>query len=283
MWGRGTEVHGMDGRSRDLRRLVVYGLAAAGRGHVGPSMSPLEMLRVLYDDVLQVDPTNPDWPDRDRLIYSKGHGCLALYAILADKGFIDRELLATFCALDSPLGGHPERHLVPGVEFSTGALGHGLSVGVGIALGLRIRHRTPRVFVMTGDGELGEGSVWEAALAAAHHRLDTLTVLVDCNGVQSYASTDEVLGLEPLAAKWESFGFAAVSVDGHDVAELRAVLHRVPLQSGRPTAVICRTVKGMGLPFAEGEALWHYRSGIDAEQAAMMYAALSAPVAVPRA
>jgi transketolase len=266
----------LDDRSLRLRGLVVDALAAVGQGHIGPSLSAIEILRVLYDDVLRVDPASPGWPDRDRLIYSKGHGCLALYAVLADKGFFDTSLLRTVGTLGSPLGGHPERPAAPGVEFSTGALGHGLPVGVGVALGLRIRGRSSRVFVVTGDGELNEGSVWEAAMAAAHHRLDALTVVVDRNGVQSYAGTSEILELEPLADKWSSFGFETVTVDGHDLAALRSVLGRVPLAPGRPSAVICRTVKGRGLAFAEHDAAWHYRSGIDAEQVALMRAALAA-------
>ena len=265
----------LDERSLTMRRRIVDALAAAGQGHVGPNLSVVEILRVLYDDVLRVDPAEPDWAERDRVIFSKGHGCLALYTILADKGFLDPALLMTVGSAGSPLGGHPESHAAPGVEFSTGALGHGLPVGVGIALALRIRRRTARVFVVTGDGELNEGSMWEAAMSAAHHRLDSLTVVVDRNGVQSYASTAEVLDLEPLAAKFRSFGFAATTVDGHDVAALRATLHRVPLRRGRPSAVICRTVKGRGLPFAEHDAAWHYRSGIDKHQVALMRDALA--------
>jgi transketolase len=265
----------LDERSLALRRSIVDALAAAGQGHVGSSLSAVEILRVLYDDILRVNPNDPRWPDRDRFVFSKGHGCLALYAILADKGFFAPALLHSVGTLDSPLGGHPESHAAPGVEFSTGALGHGLSVGTGMALALRMQHRPARVFVLLGDGELDEGSVWEAALSAAHHRLDSLCVLVDRNRVQSYSDTERILGLEPLPDKWRSFGFAVTTVDGHDVAALRAALRQAAATMGRPSAVICHTIKGKGLPFAENSAFWHYRSGIDEQQVSLMRAALA--------
>ena len=169
----------LDQRSRDLRRLIVRGLEGGGRGHIGSSMSLVEILRVLYDDVLRFKPDEPKWPERDRMILSKGHGCLALYVMLADKGFIPPETLDTFCRRDSILGGHPEAGKIPGVEASTGALGHGLSVGVGMALAARMQGRDSRVFVVMGDGEINEGSVWEAALSAGKHGLSNLTAIVD--------------------------------------------------------------------------------------------------------
>jgi transketolase len=266
----------LDERSLALRRSIVEALAASAQGHVGSSLSAVEILRVLYDDILRVDPAAPEWPDRDRFLFSKGHGCLALYAILADKGFFPAALLQSVGTLDSPLGGHPESHAVPGVEFSTGALGHGLSVGVGMAIALRLRHCPARVFVLVGDGELDEGAVWEAALSAAHHRLDSLCVLVDRNGIQSYADTEQILALEPLADKWRSFGFSVTTVDGHDVAALRSALRQASRSTGQPSVVICRTVKGKGLPFAENSAFWHYRSGIDEQQVQLMREALAA-------
>lgn len=249
-------------------------LLAAGRGHVGPALSLVEILRVLYDDVLTFRPAAPTWADRDRCILSKGHGCLALYAVLADKGFFAEAELDKFCAADGILGGHPERGLVPGVEASTGALGHGLSIGVGMALAARLRGRRHRVFVVTGDGELDEGSVWEAAMAAGKHRLDSLTAVVDYNGLQSYGPLAEVQGLEPLEDKFASFGFAAVTVDGHDVAALRRVFGRLPLTPGKPSVVICRTVKGRGIPSAEGNASWHHKSRLSDAELAEIGAAL---------
>lgn len=255
----------MDDRSKHLRRTIVSTLAAAGRGHPASAFSVVEILRALYDHVLRVDPADPWNPGRDRCILSKGHGCLALYAVLADKGFFPAERLCGFCGFDSCLGGHPERASVPGVEATTGSLGHGLSLGVGMALAARHDARNSRVFVVLGDGECNEGSVWEAALSAAKHRLDSLVAIVDYNKQQSYAATAEVLDLEPFADKWRAFGFAAAECDGHDVAALAEVLGRAPLAPGKPTAVICHTVKGKGASFMERNLSWHHKSKI-AEQ-----------------
>jgi len=261
MQSQHSRVHApLDARSLELRRLIARAMINGGRGHPGPALSIVEILRVLYDDVLDVRPQEPDWPDRDRFILSKGHGCLALYAVLADKGFFARELLDDFCKIDATLGGHPERGHGAGIEASTGSLGHGLSIGIGMALALRMAQRRSRVFVLVGDGELNEGSVWEGALAAAKHKLDNLTVLVDYNKMQSYGPVAEVLGLEPLADKWKSFGFAITEVDGHDVAQVRSTLSSLPLNKGQPTAVICHTVKGYGVPSAENNAKWHHKN-----------------------
>jgi transketolase len=250
----------LDDRSKYLRRLILRGLAGGGRGHVGSSMSLVEILRVLYDDVLRYRPAEPKWPGRDRMILSKGHGCLALYALLADKEFIPVETLDTFCRRDSILGGHPEASKVPGVEASTGSLGHGLSFGVGMALAQRIRRGDSRVFVVMGDGEINEGSVWEAAMCAGKHKLANLTAIIDYNKIQSAGFTRDIQDLEPLVDKWRAFGFAATDVDGHDVSALRALFQRTPLQASRPTAIICHTVKGKGIPFAENDPNWHHKS-----------------------
>jgi transketolase len=264
----------LDERSKYLRRLVVRGLEGGGRGHIGSSMSLIEIMRVLYDDVLRYRPKEPQWRDRDRMILSKGHGCLALYVMLADKGFIPLATLDTFCHRDSILGGHPEAGKIPGVEASTGALGHGLSVGVGMALAARMQERDSRAFVCTGDGEINEGSIWEAALCAGKHKLANLTVIVDYNKVQSAGPTREIQDLEPLLDKWKAFGFAVAEVDGHDVAALRAVFRRLPFSPDKPSAVICHTVKGKGLPFAENDANWHHKAKVPPELVAKMYAAL---------
>jgi len=264
----------LDERSKTLRRMVVEAVVSAGRGHLGPALSLIEIMRVLYDDVLRVRPREPQWPERDRCILSKGHGCLALYAILADKGFFPREALATFCAHDSILGGHPEHGMVPGVEASTGALGHGLSIGIGMAIANRLRGSAARVFVVLGDGELDEGSVWEAAMAASKHRLDNLTAIVDYNKFQSYGPTSTVLELEPLLDKWRSFGFAASEVDGHDVRALRGKLDALPYAAGRPSALICHTVKGKGVPQAEHNADWHHKNKLSADELASIRSVL---------
>jgi transketolase len=264
----------LDERSIELRRLVVRALDGGARGHIGSSMSLIEIMRVLYDDILRYRADAPDWEERDRCILSKGHGCIAQYVMLAEKGFFPLEVLDTFCRRDSILGGHPEAGKVPGVEASTGALGHGLPIGVGRAMGLRIKKNGARVFVVTGDGEINEGSVWEAALSASKHRLATLTWMVDYNKVQSAGPTEEILPLEPLADKLRAFGFAVAEVDGHDIAALRRVLRSVPFDSGRPSAIICHTVKGKGLTFAENDANWHHKSSINKELVAQMYGAL---------
>jgi transketolase len=269
-----TAAPALDERSRHLRRLIVRGLEGGGRGHVGSSMSLVEILRVLYDDVMRYRPAEPKWPDRDRMILSKGHGCLALYAVLADKGFIAAETLDTFCRRDSILGGHPEAAKVPGVEASTGSLGHGLSFGIGVALALRIRRSDARVFVVMGDGEINEGAVWEAAMCAGKHGLSRLTAIIDYNKIQSAGFTRDIQDLEPLLDKWRAFGFATTEVEGHDVRALRWVLRDVPLQADRPTAIICHTVKGKGIAFAENDPSWHHKSRFAPDELARIHAAL---------
>jgi transketolase len=264
----------LDARSLQLRNSIVDAMEGGGRGHLGPALSLVEILRVLYDDILRFRPQEPLWPDRDRCILSKGHGCLALYAILADKGYFDASHLKQFCKAGAMLGGHPE-HSTPGVEASTGALGHGLPIGVGVALAMRMQKRDSRVFVVTGDGELGEGSIWEAALMASKHGLDNLTVMVDHNKLQSYGLVTDVCDLAPLADKWRSFGFHTVEVDGHDVEALRSHLTQVPFTKGKPSAVICHTIKGKGVRFAEQKPNWHHTNKADAKMVADIRAALA--------
>ncbi len=265
----------LDQRSIDLRRLVVRALDGGGRGHVGSSLSLIEIMRVLYDDILDYRADEPEWSERDRCILSKGHGCIAQYVMLAEKGFFPLDVLDTFCRRDSILGGHPETK-VPGVEASTGALGHGLPVGVGRAMGLRMKGSKARVFVITGDGEINEGSIWEAALSASKHHLSNLTLLIDYNKIQSAGPVADILPLEPLADKWRAFGFAVAEVDGHDVGELQRVLSRLPLETERPSTVICHTVKGKGLVFAENQPSWHHKSTLKKEAIVDMYNALEA-------
>jgi transketolase len=264
-----------DDRSKLLRRYVIDAMRGGGRGHLGSSMSMVEILRVLYDSVLKFDPQNPQAVDRDRFILSKGHGCLALYAILADRGFFPVSELESFCRPTSRLGGHPERGKVPGVEASTGALGHGVPIGVGIALALRLQKSSSRVFVLTGDGEINEGSNWEALMAAAKHRLTNLTVMVDYNKLQSYGRTVDVLDLEPLVDKFNSFGFVTHEVDGHDVLALERLVKELPFAKSAPSAIICHTIKGKGFPFAEGNPEWHHKSGMTEADIQQMYDCLT--------
>ena len=265
---------GLDERSLALRRLAVTGLEGGRRGHLGSAFSLIEILRVLYEDILRLNPAYPNWELRDRCILSKGHGCLALYAVLVDRGFFGKEELRRFCHRDGILGGHPEASKIPGVEASTGALGHGLSLGLGMALAARIRRRVSRVFVVMGDGEINEGSVWEAAMCAAKHGLSKLTAIIDYNKHQSYGPTSEVQELEPLADKWRSFGFAVDEVDGHDVAQLGHAFRALPFHPNRPSVVICHTVKGKGVDFAENNMAWHHKSKLTADEIGALYAAL---------
>lgn len=264
----------LDARSRALRRTIVRTIEAGKRGHVGAAFSVMEILRVLYDDVLKVDPANPRWPERDRCILSKGHGCIALYVMLADKGFFPESELWKFCAKDGILGGHPEYGKVPGVEASTGSLGHGLSFGVGFALNAKLEKQKHRVFVVVGDGECSEGSVWEAALCAAQHKLSQLTVLIDYNKQQTYGTIAEVQGLEPLAGKWASFGFAVREVNGHDVDALRTTLRDTPFDSSKPGALICHTVKGKGTSLTERNLSWHHKAKVSETEVASLLAGL---------
>ena len=251
----------LDSRSISLRRTIVEMLRHSRRGHIGSAFSLVEILRVLYDDVLRYDSQNPKWPDRDRCILSKGHGCLALYPLLAEHGFFPSAELKKFCQPDGILGGHPETK-VPGVEASTGSLGHGLSIGVGLALNAHLDRSQYRVFVVLGDGETNEGSIWEAAMCASKHQLGNLTVIIDRNHQQSYGQTSDVQELEPFADKWKSFGFSVLEVDGHNVNRLRQILQHASHERTRPTAVICHTIKGKGVSFTENNLEWHHRGGM---------------------
>jgi len=264
----------LDRRSRELRAQIVRMLEKGGRGHIGAAFSLVEMLRVLYDDILRYDAKNPRWAQRDRFILSKGHGCLALYVLLAEKGFFPESELWKFCKTDGILGGHPEYGKVPGVEASTGSLGHGLPIGVGFALNACYEKSNHRTFVISSDGESNEGSVWEAALCAGKHKLSNLTVLVDYNKQQSYSTTYEVLDMDPFADKWRAFGFAAEEVDGHNVEKLRAVLKRVPLDANKPSVIICHTIKGKGISFVENNLNWHHKNKVTPEEIQSLLAEL---------
>jgi transketolase len=256
---------GLDEKSKKLRRIIVNVLGVCGRGHVGAAFSLIEVLRVLYDDVLKYDVKDPKWALRDRCILSKGHGCLALYAVLCDKGFFPEEEMWNFCKPEGLLGGHPE-HKIPGVEASTGSLGHGLPIAVGMALNAKIGKADHRTFVVVGDGECNEGSIWEAAMAASKHQLSNLTVIVDYNKHQSYSTTKEVLELEPFGLKWQAFGFSVIEADGHDMAGLKEAFSRLPLDPVKPAAILCHTVKGKGISFVENNLKWHHKNKLSQEE-----------------
>lgn len=246
--------------ARKARAHAVRMVSRAKASHIGTCLSMADMLGVLYGGgVLRVRPAEPGWPERDRFILSKGHGAAILYAILAERGFISTEELETYCAPGSRLLGHASHH-VPGIELSTGSLGHGLPVACGLALAGARGGNGYRVFVILSDGELDEGSNWEAILFAAHHKLDNLTVLVDWNKIQSFGRVSEVLDLNPLPAKWESFGWNVKEVDGHDHQQLIESLAEDATAGGRPTVLLCHTVKGKGVSFMEDQLAWHYKS-----------------------
>lgn len=248
-----------------IRVHVLRMIHRAKSSHVGTSFSAADLLAVLYDQVLHIDPSRPDWPERDRFILSKGHGCAAVYAVLAERGFFPKEWLDTFYQDGSHLFGHITHRGVPGVEASTGSLGHGLPIGCGMALAGKYDGRPNRVFVILGDGECDEGSTWEAALFAPHHKLDNLVAIVDYNKIQSFGTVKEVLDLEPLGGKWQSFGWAVREIDGHNFEQIEKALSSVPFEPGRPSCIVAHTIKGKGVSFMENKLAWHYQPPSDDE------------------
>lgn len=265
----------LDKRSIYLRRLVLDAFTKAKRGHLGSYLSVIEIIRVLYDHILRVRPKHPQWENRDRFILSKGHGALGLYVVLADKGFFPKKYLATFVAFDSMLGQHPDSRKVLGVEASTGSLGHGLSIGAGMAVAARIDKKLYRTVVVISDAECQEGSVWEAALAIHKHNLTNLLVIVDYNHAQSYGSSHDVLDLEPFVGKWKYFGFEVQEVNGHDVVALKRAFTKAIRKPKKPQLVICHTVKGKGISFVENNMDWHHRTKVTDEEITKLYASLA--------
>jgi transketolase len=246
--------------ARRIRAHAVRMVHKAKASHIGTCFSMADLLAVLYGAILRVDPARPDWEDRDRLVVSKGHGAAAIYAVLAERGFFPVDWLDTYCADGTRLAGHVTHHGVPGVEFSSGSLGHGLSLACGVALAGRRDCRSYRAFALLSDGECDEGSIWEAALFAPHHRLDNVVAIVDYNKIQSFGTVKEVLDLEPFAAKWRAFGWAVREVNGHDLGQVHDTLAGLPFEPGRPSVLIAHTVKGRGVSFMEDKLEWHYRS-----------------------
>jgi len=243
----------------ELRKAVFKSICNGGGGHIAGSLSIIEILIVLYHKILKVDPQRPRDPSRDRFILSKGHAGVALYAILADKGFFPKNELDRFGKKGAILGGHPDMHKVPGIEASTGSLGHGFPFAVGIALAGKLDKKDYRVFVLLGDGECQEGSIWEAAMFAPQQKLDNLIAIVDYNKIQAMDRLDNIVALDPLADKWKAFGWEVKEVDGHDFPALEEIFKKVPFVEGKPSLIIAHTIKGKGISFMQDTPIWHYR------------------------
>jgi transketolase len=246
--------------AKKIRVHAVNMTSRGGSSHVGAALSMADIVAVLYAGILKVDPSRPRHPDRDRFILSKGHAGAAIYAALAETGFFPVERLLTHYQDGSQLSGHVSHKGIPGVELSTGSLGHGLPVGAGMAKAGKLNGKRYRVFVLLSDGECDEGSNWEAILFAAHHQLDNLVAIVDYNKIQSLDSVAETLALEPFADKWRSFGWSVLEVDGHDHQALHHCLSGVPSEPGKPTCILAHTIKGRGVSFMENTVVWHYRT-----------------------
>lgn len=244
--------------ARDIRKTIYKIAHFAGGGHMGASFSMADIITVLYfDNILKYDVTDPDWEDRDKFILSKGHACYALYAVLAKAGYFSEEELWHVGKPGSKFGGHPKMRDIPGVEASTGALGHGLSFAIGIAYSNKMDHRDSHVYVVLGDGECQEGSIWEGALSAPTLELDNLTVIVDYNKLQAMDDLENIVRMKPFADKWRAFGWNVVEIDGHNYAEIREAL--LIRQKQRPTLIVANTIKGKGVSFMENIPIWHYR------------------------
>lgn len=250
-------IENVTAKARTIRRDIISMLGEAGSGHTGGSLSAADMLACLYFWEMNVDPQNLQWAERDRFVLSKGHAAPVLYAALAEKGFFPREKLTTLRKLGSPLQGHPDMHKLPGVEASTGSLGQGISWAVGMALAARMDQKDYRIYAMLGDGELEEGLVWEAAMAAGHYKLDQLVALVDYNGLQIDGPVSEVMSPEPISNKFKAFNWEVLEINGHDVREIMEALSTARQVKGKPVAIVARTVKGKGCTFMENRVEWH--------------------------
>lgn len=244
-------------RADRLRREVIQMVGRAGSGHPGGALSAADIVACLYFWEMRYDPGRPDWTERDRFVLSKGHAAPLLYAVLAQCGFFPEERLKTLRQLGSPLQGHPDMRKLPGVEASTGSLGQGIGWAVGMALAAKLDRRESRIYALLGDGEIQEGMVWEAVMAAQHYKLDNLVAFVDNNGLQIDGPLDEVMSVEPIAAKFEAFGWETREIDGHDIGSILEVLNEARQAKGRPFAIIARTVKGKGCSFMENQVDWH--------------------------
>jgi transketolase len=260
-----ARIEALEERARQIRRDVVEMVYRTGDGHPSPSMSAADMIAALYFDVMRLNPADPSWEGRDRFVLSKGHACPAMYAALSARGYFPREELFTLRFLHSRLQGHPYAPKTPGLDATTGSLGNGVSVGLGMALAARIKKLDCRVYVITGDGELGEGLIWEAAMCAGHQKAANLTVFVDNNNYQSGGTVGEVSGVYPIAEKWRDFGWYVQEIDGHDMGQILQAVENAQREKERPSAIIAKTVKGKGVSFMIGDNSWHKRVYTDKE------------------
>jgi transketolase len=247
----------LSGMAKNLRTEILTMLTCAGSGHTGGSLSAADIVTVLYFHTMRHDHGNPKWRERDRFVLSKGHAAPVLYAALALSGYFDKEILGTLRKIGSPLQGHPCSCKLPGVEISTGSLGQGLSIANGMALGIKMDSLPARIFCLLGDGEIQEGQVWEAAMTAAHYRLDNLCAIIDNNGLQIDGHCRDVMNIEPIADKWRAFGWHVIDIDGHDIAAIADAFHDAQTVKGKPTMIVARTVKGKGVSFFEGKVEYH--------------------------
>ena len=247
-------------KSKNLRIQVLKMIYKAKSGHPGGSLSAADIITTLYFHHLNIDPAHPHWSERDRFILSKGHAAPLLYAVLAERGFFSKEELDTLRSIGSILQGHPDMLKTPGVDMSTGILGHGLSVGVGMALGAKLDHKNYRIYVLLGDGELDTGFNWEAAMAANKYRLDNLTAILDLNGVQLDGPINEIMPLEPIVDKWKSFNWHTIEIDGHNIKQILEALDETKNIHCKPSIIIAHTIKGKGVSFMENKSAWHGRT-----------------------
>ncbi len=258
------EIKGLVKKAWDIRKLIVETTFTCGGSHLGGSLSQTDVLVTLYWKYMNIDPANPAWEDRDRFILSKGHGGVGWAAVLGEKGYFDKDLLKNFNKTGSPFGMHLDSLKVKGCDASTGSLGHGLAIAVGLAVGARLNKKSYRTYCMVGDGELCEGTNWEAAIIATHHKLDNLTLFVDRNKLMIDGPTEDITSLEPIDAKFQAFGWETITIDGHDFAQIGDAIEKAQANKGKPTVIICNTIKGKGIELFENKSQWHY-GGINSD------------------
>jgi transketolase len=255
----GAQIKELENKAKQVRRLIIQMLAKAGSGHPGGSLSAADLITALYFSVLRHDPKEPDWPQRDRFHLSKGHCCPLWYAVLAESGYFPKDTIFTLRQLGSILQGHPDRR-APGVAVASGSLGQGLSVGLGMSLAARIDKMDYRIYVLMGDGEIQEGNIWEAAMAVSHYKCDNLCAILDYNGFQIDGKVKDIMGLEPIIAKWQAFGWHTIEIDGHNMQQILSAYAEAKTIKGKPTIIIAHTIKGKGVSFMENVVDFHGRA-----------------------